>query len=288
MNESIYNCRDVTEASLVALTEQKLADWLGVRGRKIIRNKGRCWLEVQPGFYSSTHPMAKMSAYEATRPSTFCWGFRTSLRDADAEKANGSIPLHLLTDMDNYIWQTRTTRCRNKIRNFRKQVRIVELHRPDLLLDHGYDVLRSAHARNGYGRLPKRSEYQKNIEKYYDCGSGLVIGGLVDGKLGGYLASYAVGTTAYVDDLCLGSEYLRTNISLGLFFEWMQICRRSKLIREVVHGLHAREAAGLCRHKKELGLSVVHVPVRIWFAPLTNRIVKQLRPHAYYRLIGHD
>jgi hypothetical protein len=288
MNKFSYKCRDVAESFLISLTEQEHATWLAERGRKVICNKGRYWLETYPGFYSATHSMAKMSAQEATRPSTFCWGFRTSLNDMDAEKANGSIPLHLLTDIDNYTLQTRSPRCRNKLRNLRKQVRIVELNKSDLLLNQGYDVLCSAHARNGYGSLSKRSEYQKDIEKYYDAGHGLVIGGLVDGNLGGYLTSYAVGTTAYVDEVFLDTQYLRTNISLGLFFEWMQICRRSKPIRQVVHGLHAREATGLCRHKEELGLSVVQVPTRIWFAPLTNRIVKQLRPHAYYRLTGHD
>jgi hypothetical protein len=33
---------------------------------------------------------------------------------------------------------------------------------------------------------------------------------------------------------------------------------------------------------------LVHVPPRIWFAPMTGTIVKTLRPHAYYRLTGHD
>lgn len=288
MNVSNYRCRDVAEASLVGLTEQVFATWLTKRGRKVIRHKGRYWLETYPGFYSATHPMAKMCAQEATRPETFCWGFRTSLCDGDAEKANGNIPLHLLTDIDSYTLQSRSPRCRNKIRNLRKQVHIVELHKPDLLLDQGYDVLCSAHARNRYGRVPRRIDYQKNVEKYYDSGAGLVVGGLVDGKLGGYLTSYAVGKTAYVDELLLDSQYLRTNISLGLFFDWMQICRRSEPISEVVHGLHAREAPGLCRYKGEQGLSVVHIPVRIWFAPLAERIVKHLRPHAYYRLTGHD
>lgn len=282
------NTRDLSEASLACLTEDELAAWMMERGTKIIRHHGRYWMATHPGFYFATHPMARMNLAEASRPSPLCWGFRTSLCEADTSKANGSMPLHLLTDVANYTWETRSARCRNKLRNLRKQVRIVELHKPDLLLEQGYDILSSAHARNGYGRLPRRTVYRKEIERYYDAGRGLVIGGLIEGKLGGYMTSYAVGATAYVDDLFLHSAYLRTNISLGLFFEWVQICRRAGSIREIVHGLHAREAQGLCRYKEELGLSVVHVPARIWFAPLTGRIVKKLRPHAYYRLTGHD
>jgi hypothetical protein len=126
------------------------------------------------------------------------------------------------------------------------------------------------------------------IRRYYDGGHCLVLGGLIDGHLGGYLTSYAIGTTAYIDDLFLHSDYLRTNISLGLFYEWVQICRRSGFIREIVHGLHAREAPGLCRYKEELGLAIVQMPVRVWFAPGTESAVRILRPHAYYRLTGHD
>ena len=79
--------------------------------------------------------MARMKLAEASRPSPLCWGFRTSLGETDAHGANGSMPLHLLADIKNYTLQTRSARCRNKLRNLRKQVSIVELHMPDLLLE---------------------------------------------------------------------------------------------------------------------------------------------------------
>jgi hypothetical protein len=288
MDTYIHSYRDVAEASLVAQTELEFATWLARRGTKIICHKGRHWMQAFPGFYATVHPLARLGVHEATRPAALCWGFRTSLRDQDADQANGSLPLHLLSDIDTYTWQAISSRYRNKLRNLRKQVRVVELHKPDLLLDQGYEILRSANTRNNYGRVTRPAIYRKYVEKYYATGHGLVIGGLLDGKLIGYLTGHAVGMTAYVDDLFLDSQHLRTNISLGLFFEWVQICRRTVAIREVVHGLHAREAPGLCHYKDELGLSMVHLPTRIWFAPMTGTIVKTLRPHAYYRLTGHD
>ncbi|MGE4543372.1 MAG: hypothetical protein AB7D06_04580 [Pedobacter sp.] len=288
MNVSSHGFKDATEASLASMTERELADWLILRGEKIIRHKGRYWWARYPGFYVATHHMARMSLDEATCPNALCWGFRTSLHPADAGKANGSMPLHLLTDVSGYTLQTLSGRCRNKLRKLRTQVRIVALQEPGLLLDQGYDILCSAHARNRYGRVPTRSGYRDQIRRYFESKKALVIGGMVDGKLGGYLTSYAVGATAYVDDLFLHSQYLKTNISLGLFFDWVQVCRRSGSISEIVHGLHAREAPGLCQYKEELGLSIVRIPTRIWFAPLADKIVKRLHPHAYYRLTGHD
>lgn len=278
--------RDTTESTLVSLTEEELATWLVARGEKVVLHKGRYWLQNYPGFYSATHFLARRTPEEATRPCKACWGFRTALRDADRSEANGSMPLHMISDVANYTEQTLGSRNRNKLHKLRSQLRIAVLDRPDMLLEQGYDVLCSAHARNRYGRVPGRRAYQNMIKRYYDGGRCLVLGGLINEKLGGYLTGYAVGKTAYIDDLFLHSDYLRTNISLGLFFEWMQVCRRSETVHEVVHGMHAREAPGLCHYKEELGISIVHVPTRIWFAPLAGKIVKMLRPHAYYRLTG--
>jgi hypothetical protein len=288
MSATIQKIRDASEAVLYSLTEQELAMWLAARGEKVVHHNGRYWRGIYPGFYCATHPMAKMSAEEATRPHPLCWGFRTTLCEADAGRANATLPLHLLTDVAGYTWQSLGSRCRNKLRNMRKKVRIVALTGPDLLLERGYEVLCSAHARNRYGSVPDRTGYRKRIMRYFEGGRCLVLCGLIDDQPAGYLTGYAVGPTAYVDELYLHSAYLRTNISLGLFFDWMQACRRNGSIREIVHGLHAREAPGLCRYKEELGLSVVHVPARVWFAPPAGMIVKTLRPDAYYRLTGHD
>lgn len=40
--------------------------------------------------------------------------------------------------------------------------------------------------------------------------------------------------------------------------------------------------------KADLGFDVHYIPSRVWFAPLCAGIVRQRRPHAYYRLCGHD
>lgn len=288
MHAVFASVRDASEATLPPLTEEQFAGWLTARGQKTVRHQGRYWLRVHPGFYSALHPLARMTAAEASRPCRACWGYRCALREEDRQQANGSMPLHMLADVTDYTWQNLSPRHRNKLRNLRRQARIVELCEPELLSRQGYGILRSAHARNRYGRVPGPAAYRQMIRCYYDGGHCLVLGGLIDGHLGGYLTSYAIGTTAYIDDLFLHSDYLRTNISLGLFYEWVQICRRSGFIREIVHGLHAREAPGLCRYKEELGLAIVQMPVRVWFAPGTESAVRILRPHAYYRLTGHD
>jgi hypothetical protein len=278
---------DHSLATLPSLSEEELALWLRIRGGRIAHHKGRYWLVKPFGFFHAIHPLARMSAAEATRPDLFCWGFRTTLREADAHLANSTMPVHFLADVAGYDLQKLRPRHRNQIRNCFKEVEIVAIDRPGLLLEQGFDVAHSARARNGYGKVPEPKRYKKDIERFFAAPCGLLLGGLIDGRLGGYLAGYAVGSTAYIESVTLATEYLGTNISSGLFFAWMQVCKSSGRIKQVVHGLHTPENAGLCRHKDSLGLSVVHLPAIAWFMPPSDRMVKRLRPYAYYRLKGH-
>ena len=94
-------------------------------------------------------------------------------------------------------------------------------------------------------------------------GRSLVLAGMVEGRIAGYLVAKAVDGTAYIDEVFLATESLPTNVGSGLVFEFMQVCRRAG-IREVVYGLNSREDAALSRYKHEMGFPVVNVPARIW------------------------
>ncbi len=278
--------QDTSQAILPTLSEEELAEWLRLRGARVLCHKGRFWTGRSFGFFHAIHPMARMTFEEATRPLGFCWGFRTTLAPADAKLANATMPMHVLSNPESFSLESLSSRRRNKVRNCLKRVRIVEITGPDLLLDQGYGVALSARLRTGYGNISSPESYRREVERYFTRKKGLVLGGLIDGRLGGYLTSYAVGPTAYIDEVHLATEYLKTDISLGLFFEWMMICRRSGNIREVVHGLHTPENPQLCQYKAGLGFSVVQVPARIWFLPFTGPFLNRLRPAAYYRLTG--
>jgi hypothetical protein len=279
---------DASRAVLTPISEPDRAAWLHDQGRKVVCHRGRYWTTTPAGFYHPVHHLARMTAEQATRPTPFCWGYRTTLADDQAHAANATLPVHLLPGMDDYDLQALSPRRRNKVRNSRKQVTFIEFLGPDLLYEQGYEVVLSAHKRTSYGKLPSPAEFRQQIAAFFQPRRGLILGGLVDGRLCGFMTSYAVDATAYVDDVFLRNACLKSNIGIGLFFEWVQACRRSGRIREVVHGLHAREDASLCEFKEGLGLTVVHLPVRIWFAPLTETLVRIKRPHAYYRLTGHD
>jgi hypothetical protein len=114
----------------------------------------------------------------------------------------------------------------------------------------------------------------------------LTLVGLIDGKLGGYTSGYAVNNTAYLSSLFVTTEALTTNITTGLTFDFVQVCRRSGKISEVVYGLHSREAFSLCQFKEGLGYPVSYIPAKVKMNVVIGKIIQWWKPHKYYRLTG--
>jgi hypothetical protein len=196
------------------------------------------------------------------------------------------MPVHLLTDVENYDIKALDSKKRNKLRNCTKKVKLIELRQPDLIRQQGYQVYRSAQQRTGYGRKMVPNEFKNTVEHFFGLKRKLVLGGMVDGKLGGYVFAYAVGGTAYIDAVSLDSDALSTNIGTCLVFNVVQACRRAGCIREVVYGQDTPEDRSLTEYKLSMGFPVVHVPARVWLAPVLKTLVRIRRPHAYYRLTG--
>jgi len=97
---------------------------------------------------------------------------------------------------------------------------------------------------------------------------------------------YAIGSTAYMDSLILATEYLSTQIGTALVYDFVQICRRSSGIHEVVYGLHSREDSNLVIFKERMGFPVVHIPSIVHIDPFISTMLRRYKPHVYYRLTG--
>jgi hypothetical protein len=226
-----------------------------------------------------------MRAAQAVRPALFCWGYRTTLAEADAAMANGMMPVNLLQDISQYDYERLRHNCRYDLRKSRKVVTVIELTGPWLLQAEGYEVMRSAWVRWGNSFLPTKDAYLANVVQTYTTRS-MILSGIVDGKLGGYLVGCAVGSTAYIDLIYLATEYLTTQIGTALVFDFVQICRRSKRIREVVYGQHSRENRNLVAFKEHMGFPVIYIPSIVHINPIMAKILKRYKAHIYYRLTG--
>ncbi len=280
--------RDVSAARMPVVTEAQMGAHLAQHGSRVVEHRGRLWSPALPGFYRPVHLLARLSAREATRPSRTAWGYQACLLADDAEHADAAVPVHLVTDLDALDEPRLSRNRRRSLRKAREHVRFVELTGPGLLQREGYEVLRSAQARSGAGRLPGPREYHAQVGRLGDPAHGIVIAGLVDGRLAGYTSGHAVDGTAYARDLVVASWALDTGISTGLTYEFFWACRRNDAVHEVVDGLHARENEGLCRYKELSGIPLRRVPARLWMLPGAAALMRRRDPHKFYRLSGRD
>ncbi len=276
--------RDVSQALIVSITEEELANRLVQQGKVVICHQGFYWEQTIPGFYQPIHLMSGLSVKSATRPTPFCWGFRAALCKDDTAIANGAIPIHLLSNVEDYDLQSLSSNRRSHLRKCSRMVKIVELTDSQILHEQGYEVFASAVKRTGYGKIKNYLAQIANI----DFGYCLVIAGLIDGKLGGYLVGYAINEIAYIHEVNISTEALSTCISTGLHFEFVQACRRSDKIRAVVHGLHAKEDEALCVFKAGMGFPVNSIPAKVQINPIIGKFIRWRYPYKYYRLTGWD
>jgi hypothetical protein len=278
--------RDVNESSVPVVGEEEMAEKFRRDGQRVVVHRGRCWAQALPGFYRPMHALARLSAQQATRPTVACWGFQACLAASDAHHANAALPAHLVSDLDSFDERRLPASRRYKLRKARRLVRMVELTGPALLREQGYEVLVSARTRTGYGRVPTRDKYLAALARFGEPARGIVLAGLVDGRLGGYITGHAVDGTAYVDNVLIATEALSTDIGTALTYEFIYACRRSEKIHEMVHGLHAREDEGLCRYKEWVGLPVQRIRSRVAMLPGAGAFIRRRNPDVYYRLTG--
>jgi hypothetical protein len=279
--------REASAALLTSGDEESLALSRRKAGQSVIEHRGRYWMEAPRGFYQPIHWMARLRADEATLPRRLAWGYRATLGDeACGAHGNAELPVHLLTDVAGYTLEALSRRSRRNVRVCAKRATIVELTGPELLREQGHEVKRSAVRRTSYGSAESREQYLADLDHFFMPGSHLVLAGIVDGRLGGYLTGTLVRGSAYIDNVWIATEALRSAIGTGMVFEFVQACRRGSGVREVVFGLHSIEDPSLVAFKEHLGFSVVQVPAKARINRFVAAVVRRWRPHEYYRLTG--
>lgn len=276
-----------SEAVLNSMTEEQFAIWKKQERAPVIFYRDRYWEELRKGFYQPIHLLARLSVEQAKRPTQWCWGYRAALCENDSATVNGSVAVHLLSDIKDYDIQTLFRKRRTHLRKCLKLVNIVQLTGPHILQKQGYEVVRAALQRTKHASPPSRQEYLAGLTAYTTNKHRLVLAGMIDNRLGGYVDGWAIDGTAYINNVYIATKALPTSIGTGLIFEFVQACRRSGTINEVVYGQHSRENPALCQFKEAMSFPVKHIPARVKIAPIIKEYLRWHRPHQYYRLTGH-
>jgi hypothetical protein len=287
MISAVPQVRDTSAAAFAVLTEKELAERRRAEGVRVVEHAGRYWEQTgAPGFFQPVHLLARLAPEEATRPTPFSWGYRAALTPECAGAANGTVPIVRLENLKDYDFNNLPSNRRTKIRKCQRVARLVQLTGPELLLEQGYEVVIDALSRTRHKAPPSREDYAAEVKQYFQGGHWLVLAGVIDGKLGGYVDGYAVDGVAYGGKAYYATWALPTNISTSLVFEFTQVCRRLGTVHTLVNGLHARENAQLSHFKDEMGFVVEHIPIKWHMNVLARSFIRWRRPHAYYRLTG--
>ena len=279
-------CADSIGSPPPAMTGVELAAMRAEEGDAVVLRQGCHWRTAYPGFYQPIDLLARMRAADVSRPARLCWGFRAALGETDVHLANASLPVHLLFDAQRFDEGMLSRNRRSDLRRSRRLVAFRRLDTPALLLEQGYEVFSSAVRRLGYRRPLSQAQYRRRVERRARHGRRMYIAGLVEGKLRGYLDSYAVDGVLHTDEIFIATDAMRTGIGTGLYVETILAALRGGPIRQVCNGLHRPEDPNLCRFKESVGFRVVQLPARALIPPPIRVYLRARRPATYYRLTG--
>ncbi len=278
-------CISVAQAVVRPMTEEHWANVLRRQGGRVVCHRGRYWTETVKGFYEPVHWLAALSDEQATRP-RLGWGFRANLALESGGYANAAIPIHLCSKVADYDEQFLPSKRRNDLRRCRQRIQMVQLKEAGLLKRHGRAVMISALRRTGHDSALSSVEYDALVHRLVDDPHMVVIAGLADGVLAGYLTGYAISDVAYIQSVFLATEFLNTAVGTGLPFEFVQACRRAGSIQRVVYGLHSLEDSSLSTFKAGMGFPVVFEPARVAMMPGVRFLLCRRFPYKLYRLTG--
>ena len=275
-------------SELTVMTEAGFAAMRVEEGARVVERNGRFWNETFPGFYQPIHQIATLRMSEIHRPTWRCWGFRAALTREDVHAANGSIPVSLMSDVRGF---TERVLGRNRTRDLRRCRREVEIRRvfdPEIFIREGWPVHLSAKQRVDPGGVMLESEYRTMMAKRAPDPRRHIVAGFVDGKLAGYLESYAVDGILYGRDLFVTTEQMRTGIGTGLYLEMIESGVRTSAINQICIGPVHMERPGLIAFKRTLGFSTVDVPAHIAIPAPIGAFMRWRRPAVHYRITGQS
>jgi hypothetical protein len=273
-------------SGIYPMTEVEAAKWYQDQGLNIIYHNNRYWKESRFSFYEPIHLLARLSADQANFSTRLMLGFRSSLRETDKNQANGSIPIHLLSNIRNYSIKNLSSNRRNHLRRCQKRAKIVHLTDLSLLEEEGYEVYVSAATRFESKHLITKRDYLSQLGNYSSFHKRKIIAATVNGRLGGYIVTYAIEGTAYLEKVLLSTEALSAYIGIGLVFDFIESCRIGEKIDDIVYGYHTPSDPSLSAYKEALGFKIAHIPARVYINPIVQPLLKWRNPSAYYFITG--
>lgn len=277
----------VTEAQFSLLRRPDAVEYKGRFWRPADASKGLIFIPV--------NPLAVIKPEEAGFPVAASLGYRATV---DGIEPNAVSYLHIMRDLESFS----IDKIPNKYmrRDLRAVIRDPNVsvfrptpENPGLLVEQGAQLHASSSAVQEYSPFGRhtRQAFEAGLETSgFNSGNLLILAGLVEGNLAGYVTGLAVDNTAIAEMLVVGDSYKSTNVGTRLMYAFIEACQRTEGIDQIYNWRVEPSKPGISQYKERLGFSATEVPATVVLRPGINSLfqfaVRKVRPEVYKRLYG--
>ena len=272
-------------ADVPVLTEDELGLWRREQGHRIVRHRGRLWWDHR-GLCRLLHFAAAIPADLVGRPTARCWAYHAPLQESDRALANATAPLHLVEDVATFDQRRVDSTARKQLRRCHDTMRLVRIDEPDVLLTQGWDVFSQNARRLGLDREVTEARYLAAVRPLVSDPRMVVVGAMEGDRLLGYQETFAADGIAYLREIRLSDEAMSRHVSGFLYFETIQLYRRTQKVTKVCAGLPLLERPGVTEFKRRWGIPLLELPARFWAPAPARQILRRMNPDAFYWATG--
>lgn len=266
------------------LSEMEYAAHLQQERIRIAKFGDQFWRFVAPGMVQPLHLLAGVSAQDFQLVSKKVLGAQARSLDGSG---NGTIPVHLLSDLQNFSPSEYSAVVRRHLRKAREDFFLeTDQDSSDTLLDQYYRIYHSANERTGRssaGRDLFLKSWHRRLTSRMGCF--ICCREQVSSQVVGFLWGFVVRDAGYLHTVAVHSDYMSSNIN-SFLVDGMLWHFKTAGVRWVSMGQHFRERQGIVEYKRRLGFPVVPLPAfTTLFRPL-EVAMRIIVPHKLYRFQG--
>lgn len=278
-------------------TEERAAEFRASAGSPIRYVDGRWWFSPgvgNPGHFGDRSRLSRLLAVwrpvdvlRPVEPPPLRSPVRRSVGYFAAvnQGANSTVPTPLIPDVQDFGLDRLTRGRRKTLRRSGARCSVTVLTDPDLLIDQGYDVSRSAGTRTGQTIHPSREAFTDQVRVSWVGSPPLVVAATSGGRLGGYLSGYAIGDRGYLFEHVIADWALPWYAGTALYWTGITTMQQGG-VRAISAGPWFPEKPSLEAFKQSMGMRIVDLPVRGRLNPVLATYLRWSRPVTYRRLGG--
>lgn len=256
------------------ISEAEAGRYWALSGSRVRQANGRTWLTGDGRIWRPVAFVEPVRHLGLRYPAPTAWAIQAV--PGQPSDANGVMPWVLFRDVASFTPDRVAKTRRRDIRRALREFEYSALAEPSLLLSQGWDVAAVAAADSGTWLPPDRGAYDAYVTGLFAGTPPLIVAGSQDGRLAGYLMSFAVGDIAYLQDLYIAPWARPRNMGAGLYWLCLQAWRSVPGISHASAGRVLGDSVDW--YKQTLGADIVDLPLVTQVRRPVAAALKRFRP----------